>query len=157
MVIIGCGGLGQFGVQYARLLTPSVNVVAVDVDVVAVDVDDANLSIVKELGADTIVNSKTEDAVEKVEGLRDNEGAQGVVDFVGVDVMLTQAYSMGGRQSKLVIIGTCWCTLKFTAGLVNELELTTSNWGSISELSEVLFLAKMRKVQTKVKKIRFDE
>jgi alcohol dehydrogenase, propanol-preferring len=63
VVIIGCGGLGQFGVQYAKLLTPSVNVVAIGVD-------DTKLSISKELGADIIVNSKTEDAVEKVRKLQ---------------------------------------------------------------------------------------
>jgi propanol-preferring alcohol dehydrogenase len=40
------------------------------VNVVAVDVDDTKLSIVKELGADIIVNSKTEDAVEKVRKLQ---------------------------------------------------------------------------------------
>jgi alcohol dehydrogenase, propanol-preferring len=80
-----------------------------------------------------------------------------VIDFVGADVTLTQAYSMGGRQSKFIIVDLAGGTLQFTAGLVNELEVTTSNWGSISELSEVLFLAKIRNVRTKVKKIRFDE
>jgi alcohol dehydrogenase, propanol-preferring len=39
---------------------------------------------------------------------------------------------MGGRQSKLVLVGLAGGTLKFTAGLVNELEVTTSSWGSIS-------------------------
>jgi len=150
VVIIGCGGLGQFGVQFARLLTPSVNVVAVDVD-------DMKLSVAKQLGADVIVNSKTEDAVEKVKEITDNEGSQGIVDFVGADVTLAQAYSMGGRQSKLVVVGLAGGTLKFTAGLINELDVTTSNWGSISELSEVLFLAQKGKIQTSVKKIRFGE
>lgn len=150
VVIIGCGGLGQFGVQYTRLLTPSVKVVAVDVD-------DNKLSAAKELGADVIINSKTEDAVEKVRNLTDNEGAQGMVDFVGADVTLSQAYSMGGRQSKLIVVGLAGGTLKFTAGLVNELDVATSNWGSISELSEVLFLAKVGKIKMRVKKIRFGE
>ncbi|MGA7369063.1 MAG: zinc-binding dehydrogenase [Nitrososphaeraceae archaeon] len=140
----------QYGVQFARLLTPSVNVVAVDVD-------DMKLSVAKQLGADVIVNSKTEDAVEKVKEITDNEGSQGIVDFVGADVTLAQAYSMGGRQSKLVVVGLAGGTLKFTAGLINELDVTTSNWGSISELSEVLFLAQKGKIQTSVKKIRFGE
>jgi hypothetical protein len=46
----------------------------------------------------------------------------------------------GGRQSKLVLVGLASGTQKLTACLVNELEVTTRNWGSISELSEVHFL-----------------
>jgi propanol-preferring alcohol dehydrogenase len=53
--------------------------------------------------------------VKKVNELTDGEGAQGMVDFVGTDVRLTQAYSMGGRQSKLVLVGLAGGTLKFTA------------------------------------------
>jgi len=150
VVIIGCGGLGQFGVQYAKILTPYARTIAVDVD-------DSKLSIAKELGADAIINSKKEDVVAKVKELTDNEGAQGMVDFVGADATLAQAYSMGGRQSKLVVVGLAGGTLKFTAGLVNELEVTTSNWGSISELSEVISLAKMGRIRTRAKRIGFDE
>jgi propanol-preferring alcohol dehydrogenase len=150
VVIIGCGGLGQFGVQYAKILTPSARIIAVDVD-------DNKLTTAKELGADTVINSMIEDAIARVKELTDNEGAQGVVDFVGADTTLLQAYSMAGRQSKLVVVGLAGGTLKFTAGLVNEMEVTTSNWGSISELSEVLSLAKMGKIRTRSKRIRFSD
>ena len=64
---------------------------------------------------------------------------------------------MGGRQSKLVLVGLAGGTLKFTTGLVNELEVTTSSWGSISELSEVLSLAKMGKIHTRARSIGFSE
>ena len=84
VVIIGCGGLGQFGVQHAKLLTQYSKVIAIDVD-------DKKLAIAKELGADTIINSKKEDAVAKVKELTYNEGAQGMVDFVGADATLAQA------------------------------------------------------------------
>lgn len=150
IVVIGCGGLGQYGVQYARLLTPSVKVIAVDVD-------DSKLSIAKTLGADVTINSKREDPVGAVKKLTDNEGAQAMVDFVGTDTTLTQAYLMGGRQSKLVVVGLAGGTLKFTAGLVNEMEVATSNWGSISELSEVLSLARMGRLKSRVKKVSFAE
>jgi propanol-preferring alcohol dehydrogenase len=150
IVIIGCGGLGQFGVQYSKLLTPSARTIAIDLD-------DKKLAIAKGLGADITINSKKEDAVAKVKELTDDEGAQGMVDFVGADTTLTQAYSMGGRQSKLVVVGLAGGTLKYTAGLLNEMEVTTSSWGSISELDEVLSLAKMGKIHTRAKKIGFGE
>jgi propanol-preferring alcohol dehydrogenase len=80
-----------------------------------------------------------------------------MVDFVGADTTLAHAYSMEGRQSKLVLVGFGGGTLKFTAGLINELEVTTSSWGSISELSEVLSLAKIGKIHTRAKSIGFSE
>ena len=40
---------------------------------------------------------------------------------------------------------------------LNELEVTTSNWGSISELSEVISLAKMGKIRARAKKIGFGD
>ena len=150
VVIIGCGGLGQYGVQFARVLTPPVRLVAVDVD-------DSKLSIAKSLGADVVVNSRNEDPVKKVKELTNNEGAQAIVDFVGSDSTLAQAYSMGGRQSKLVVVGLAGGTLKFGAGLLNEMEVTTSSWGSISELSEVLALARMGRIRARVKRVKFDE
>jgi len=150
VAIIGCGGLGQFAVQYARLLAPSAIVVAVDID-------EKKLSIAKELGADVIINGQRENVLARIMELTDNEGAQGIADFVGADSTLAQAYSIGGRQSKLVVVGLAGGTLKFTAGLANEMEVTTSNWGSISELNEVLTLARAGKIHTRVKKIRFGQ
>jgi len=57
VVIIGAGGLGQFGVQYARLLLPAATTV------VAVDVDSQKLEIARDLGADVVINSRNEDPV----------------------------------------------------------------------------------------------
>jgi hypothetical protein len=65
--------------------------------------------------------------VKKVKEITDNEGVQGVVNFVGADVTLAQAYSNGGRQSKLAVVGRAGDTLRFTGGLVNELEVSTSS------------------------------
>jgi threonine dehydrogenase-like Zn-dependent dehydrogenase len=65
--------------------------------------------------------------VKKVKEITDNEDAQGIIDFIGADVTLARAYSIGGRRSKLVVVGLVGGTLKFTAGLVNELEVTTSS------------------------------
>jgi alcohol dehydrogenase, propanol-preferring len=122
VAIFGCGGLGQFGVQFAKVLTPYARIIAIDAD-------DKKLSIAKELGADVIINNTKEDPVKKVKEITGNEGAQGMVDFVGTDATLDQAYSMGGRQSKLVLVGLAGGILKYNADLLGELELTTSNWG----------------------------
>ncbi len=86
VVIIGTGGLGQFGIQYTKLLLPA------GTTVVAVDVDNRKLEIARDLGADVVINSRDEDPVQRIKDLTGAEGAQGIVDFVGADATLRQAY-----------------------------------------------------------------
>ncbi|MDI3318008.1 MAG: NAD(P)-dependent alcohol dehydrogenase [Bacillota bacterium] len=150
VVIIGVGGLGQFGVQYARALTPRCTVVAVDVD-------PRKLEIARELGADHVIQSREEDPVAKVKELTGGEGAQGVVDFVGADSTMAQAWAMAGRQARVVIVGLAGGKLEFSTGLLNEAELTTSNWGSLLELSEVLELARRGVARPRIRRVRFEE
>ena len=151
VVIIGAGGLGQFGVQYARLLLPAATTV------VAVDVDSQKLEIARDLGADVVINSRNEDPVQRIKELTGGEGAQGVVDFVGADTTLRQAYQSAGRQARIVIVGLAGGTLPFTALSLNEIEVTTSRWGSILELSEVLALARKGLLRTRIQRVGFDE
>jgi propanol-preferring alcohol dehydrogenase len=151
-VIIGCGGLGQFGIQYVRLLAPGTKLVAIDKD-------EKKLSVAKNLGADVTINAKQSEneVVGKIMELTDNEGSQGIIDFVGSDSTLNQAYSMGGRQSKLVVVGLEEGTLRFKTGIMKEMEVTSSNWGSMSELAEVLALARAGRIRITTTRIGFDE
>jgi len=151
VVIIGAGGLGQFGVQYAKLLLPAATTV------VAVDVDSQKLEIARDLGADVVINSRNEDPVQRIRELTGGEGAQGVVDFVGADTTLRQAYQSAGRQARVVIVGIDGSTLPFTALSLKEVEVTTRRWGSILELSEVLALARKGLLRTRIQRVGFDE
>ena len=150
VVIIGVGGLGQFGVEYARHLTPSCTVVAIDID-------DTRLAIAKDLGSDVVLNSNEEDVIAKVKTLTGGEGAQGIIDFVGSDSTMAQAYALAGRQAKAITVGLAGGTLKFTAGMVNEAEFTTSNWGSQEELREVLELARKGIATARIQRVNFEE
>jgi D-arabinose 1-dehydrogenase-like Zn-dependent alcohol dehydrogenase len=51
MAVVGAGGLGQLGVQYAK---------AMGIKVIAIDIHDAQLKEAKEAGADHTFNSKTD-------------------------------------------------------------------------------------------------
>jgi len=150
-VIIGVGGLGQFGVQYAKLLLPA------GTTVVAIDVDRRKLEMARELGADVVINSREEDPVQRIKELTGGEGAQGIVDFVGSDATMLQAYQSAGRQARVVIVGLAGGTLPFSAAALNEVEITSSLWGSIQELCEVLTLAQKRLIRTRIQRISFDE
>jgi propanol-preferring alcohol dehydrogenase len=69
IAVSGAGGLGHLAVQYAK---------AMGLQVCAIDIDDGKLAHAKRLGADVVVNAKTEDpaaAVKKATG----GGAHGVL------------------------------------------------------------------------------
>lgn len=151
VVIIGAGGLGQFGVQYAKLLLPA------GTTIVAIDVDPRKLEIARDLGADVVINSREEDPVQRIKELTAGEGAQGVVDFVGADATMGQAYQSAGRLARVVIVGLAGGTLPFSIAALNEAEVTTSIWGNIQELSEVLALARKGLLRSRIQRIRFEE
>lgn len=57
VAVVGCGPIGQFAIQWAKIFGAS--------KVIAVDVLEDKLNLAKELGADIIINSKECNAVEK--------------------------------------------------------------------------------------------
>jgi propanol-preferring alcohol dehydrogenase len=72
MAVIGAGGLGQLGVQYAK---------AMGLRVIAIDIHDAQLEEAKSLGADHTFNSATDkDYVEKVVKITEG-GVDAAVNF----------------------------------------------------------------------------
>jgi D-arabinose 1-dehydrogenase-like Zn-dependent alcohol dehydrogenase len=65
--------LGNLALQYAK------NVF--NAKVVAFDISDDKLNFAKELGADAVVNTKNQDAVEEVNKLTDEKGLDATVKF----------------------------------------------------------------------------
>ncbi len=159
-------GVGQPGGYADYLLVPTyryllpaqgLDLVEAATTVVAVDADSQKLEIARDLGADVVINSRNEDPVQRIKELTGGEGAQGVVDFVGAETTLRQAYQAAGRQARVVLVGLAGGTLPFTALSLNEVEVTTSRWGSIQELSEVLALARKGLLRTRIQRVGFDE
>jgi propanol-preferring alcohol dehydrogenase len=150
VVIIGSGGLGQFALQYVRLLSPACRLIAVDIS-------DAKLRVARRLGADLVLNARSDDVVAVVKDATDARGAQGVIDFVGSDATLRQAVALAGRRAKVVMVGLAGGTLKVPTSPTNEVEYTTSRWGSQAELDEVLDLARQGLTQTLIRRVTFDE
>lgn len=150
VVIIGAGGQGQFGIQYSKLVLPQVRTVAVDIN-------ETRLKEAIENGADITINNSKENLRDKMIDITRGEGCQGVIDFVGSTETLNLAYSILGRQGKLVIVGLSGGKLEIVPDmLVNEAEVTTSNWGTMLELSEVLYLAKSGRLRIDYETISLD-
>jgi alcohol dehydrogenase, propanol-preferring len=122
-IVIGCGGLGQFAIQYLKLLT--------DARVLAVDRAAEKQARALALGADDATSPEQLD-----------EAADVVLDFVGSNETLAQAAAQVTPKGCVVQVGEETGTLQFALGRVpHEASFTTSLWGSLDDLTAVLELA----------------
>ncbi|MEM0302853.1 MAG: NAD(P)-dependent alcohol dehydrogenase [Archaeoglobaceae archaeon] len=150
IVIIGVGGLGQFGVQFAKMR---------GYKVVAVDISSKKLEIAEKLGADLTLNPREGEFLSLVSEFTDGKNAGAVIDFVGTDETLNTAVNFLGKCGKLVIVGIGGgqVSLMWNPIFPSEVSYTTVYWGSISELREVVELAERGKIRFKVEKIEFGD
>jgi len=135
-VTIGLGGLGQYGLQYLKLLTAA--------DVAAVDIAAHKRTLATELGADLAVDPGVgvADAAASIRQLAPT-GAAAVIDYVGSDETLSLAASVVAPQGTIVIVGIAGGALPVSfLGLPTEATVTTSYWGTPNELREVIALAR---------------
>ena len=132
-VVIGTGGLGQMAVQILRALT--------SVRIIALDVSEDKLKTASEMGADITIVSDAE-APEKILELTQGQGAEVVLDMVGVDSTMSMASKMAKQMGYLLIVGAAGGTLPVSISSVpHECKIAIPIWGSIPELVEVIALA----------------
>jgi propanol-preferring alcohol dehydrogenase len=134
-LVIGAGGLGQMAVQFLRLLTPARVVVA--------DLAADKRATALELGADAALDPSAPDAADQLREATGGRGAAAVVDVVGSDASLAFGAASLGFQGHLVVVGLAGGSVPF--GFFTwpaESILTTSHWGTRTELEEVVALAR---------------
>jgi propanol-preferring alcohol dehydrogenase len=122
-LVLGAGGLGQYAVQYVRLLTDA-----------AVDVGDPSAQKREralELGAEAAADPA------ELEG-----PYTAVLDFVGSDDSLAEAARLVDRKGIAVVVGLFGGRIPFGFGAVpHEARFMSSVWGSRDELAELIALA----------------
>lgn len=136
MVIIGVGGLGLMAVQIARaLLNPKI---------IAVDIDDKRLKQAKKVGADYIVNSKSDDAVKQVKDLTNGLGAEAVVDFVNAPKTVEPGINMLRKCAKLVLVGLFGGSVELNLPLIplRSYNIIGSYTGRLADLNDLVGLVK---------------
>lgn len=136
VLVIGAGGLGQFGIKLLRLLTPA--------EVIVVDVADDKLATARELGAHHAINSRSEgDATAKRIQELSAGGVAAAFDFVGAESTLALAAGSARKLGRVVQVGLAGGTAKLTAmqNWQPEVQFSVSWWGNIKELREVLAMA----------------
>ncbi len=138
-VVLGVGALGQFAIQYLKLLTRA--------HVIAADLSELKLRRAMELGADEAVfpNSIARPA-----------GA--VLDFVGSDETLDLAGRIVERGGIVAQVGEAGGRIPFGMGFVpHESHFTTSIWGSMQDLSTVLGYARAGKLDWQVETLPLEK
>lgn len=146
-VVIGVGGLGQMAIQLLKATTGT--------RVIAVDNDDRKLEIARTLGADVVVHSDagSADAIRKASG-----GADLVLDVVGADATLALGAKSLRAEGRLVILGLASGTLPVSFfGVPYGAEVATSYWGTVTELIELVALARTGKIALDVERFRLDQ
>jgi D-arabinose 1-dehydrogenase-like Zn-dependent alcohol dehydrogenase len=92
LVVIGCGGLGQLAVQYAK---------AMGLKVIGIDINDDILATAKSQGADAVFNSRSNpNYIEEAKGVMDRGPNKGA-DAVAVFSAATAAYKSAPPLVKL--------------------------------------------------------
>jgi len=144
-VVIGVGGLGHVAVQLLRALTAC--------RIVAVDTRDEALEVAARSGADATLaaHGLTVRDVRRASGGR---GAALVIDCVGTDQTLelsAGAVSGGGHVAVLGVAGGMF-PMRFGA-VPMETSVVISNWGTRSELADVVELARQGAVHVEVEPV----
>ncbi len=147
-VVVGVGGLGHLAVQILRAVSPA--------RIIAIDTDEQKLRLAREIGADHTVLAQ-EDAADQVASLTGGRGAELVLDIVGSDESLAAAARMGRMQGDLTVVGIAGGTLPFSFfALPYECSLSTTYWGAVDELGEVLDLAAAGRIRAHVTRYPLD-
>lgn len=133
-LVIGVGGLGQYGLKLLRLLTGS--------PVIAVDVSEQKLATARDLGATHTVDGRDTDAAAKIRDLTAGRGVCASFDFVGSDATLALAIGATRAGGKVTQIGLAGgeARMKVTENARFEVQFETTLWGTIKELREVIAL-----------------
>jgi alcohol dehydrogenase, propanol-preferring len=91
--VVGIGGLGHLGIQYAKIAGAFT---------VAIDVDETKLELAKQLGADHVINAATHDVVDEMRRLG---GADAIVSTAASPAPLLAAFTSLRPTGRLVLVG----------------------------------------------------
>ncbi len=95
VAISGCGGLGHLAIQYAK---------AMGLNVVGVDIDDRKLAHATRLGADLVINARTDHAVARLKQ-ETGGGAHGVLITAPSLAAFQQGIAMTRKRGTCVLVG----------------------------------------------------
>lgn len=151
VAVVGIGGLGSYGIQYAKLLGPNSNTIAIDRN-------EKKLDMAKGFGADHCIKL-SENIRKEVMEITEGRGVDLVVDCVGMENTICQSAGLLAKGGVLAVVGLFGAQIKIPLlpTVLNEYQVTGSLWGNYNELREVIELAKKGKVKHVLRTFRLEE
>ena len=138
-LVVGAGGLGQFGLQWLRIRS--------DAEVTVVDASAEKRALALSLGAHAVA------APGEVEGT-----FTAVIDFVGAEATLATARDHVARQGMVVVVGLYGGSIPFGFGAVpHEAHFLTSVWGSLAQMHEMVALAQQHPLHSPIEVVGLDD
>jgi D-arabinose 1-dehydrogenase-like Zn-dependent alcohol dehydrogenase len=155
LAVTGIGGLGSYGVQYAKLLGGGATVVAFGRA-------DNKLVVAKENGADLGINVRdksTEAIQDELERMTGRRAVDAILDCVGSQASISMGFDLLGPEGVLTAVGLMSDRVEHRqfpfVGM--ELSYLGSFWGNHLDLVEVLSLAEAGLVKHNVTKVRLED
>lgn len=128
-LVIGLGGLGLLGVQMLKALTGAT--------IIATDMKPEAMAEAAKLGAITVPGGDGQ--VERIRQITGGKGVNAAFDFVGAKATVATAMASMARQGRCSIVGIAGGTYEWSFfNAPYEVELTSTYWGTIEELHEVV-------------------
>ena len=143
LAVHGCGGVGLSAIMIAK---------ALGAQVVAVDIDDEKLNFAKDIGADSVINGKTNDSVaEQIRELTQG-GADVSIDALGSKITCNNSIKSLRKRGKHIQVGLMSGkddapTIPMAAIIADELEVIGSHGMQAHRYPELLAMIKAGKLQ----------
>jgi len=139
-LVMGAGTIGLVAMQAAKIRGARVMIA---------DIVDSRLKLAAQLGADQVVNSKTEDLAAAVSEFTKGEGVTVFIDAVGAPALLVLGTELSAPTGRIVALGLTGDLLTLPQAAISkkELELIGSRMHSI-RFPEVIGWLNEKKVHT---------
>lgn len=147
-LVIGLGGLGQIAVQILAALTGAT--------IIATDTKADAMERAAKFGAVTVESGP--DQAAKIRELTGGRGVDAVFDFVGAKPTIATAMAVAALKSRVTIVGIANGSYEWSFYTTPyETELTSTYWGTIEELHEVVALYRDGKIVPDVEYFALDD
>ncbi|MBQ7666336.1 MAG: galactitol-1-phosphate 5-dehydrogenase, partial [Synergistaceae bacterium] len=128
VAILGGGTIGMMTLQWAKIFGAR--------NAVVFDIVDERLELAKRLGADNVINTKSEDFMQKALDMTNGRGFDYVYETAGNTITMKMAFKLAANKAQVCFIGTPTRELSFTVSEwenMNRKEfILTGSWMSYS-------------------------
>lgn len=128
VAVVGCGALGYFALQFARLSGAR--------PLIAIDVDDDKLELAKSIGADLCLNPTRDDVLARVHEATGGRGVAVSLECAGSAPGRDLSIMVAAKQGAVMLYGTAYGDVTFAekafAKIVREELQVVGSWNSYS-------------------------